>query len=476
MTLSSRRILYISFIAVFFIAGGIILFYLQGYRLNTDNNKLQIERTGAIQAESEPKGATINLNGEIVSDKTPATLLSLKPGDYQLGLKLAGFQSWTKTVSVAASEVTFSGEITLWPEPNSGEALGIKKINNSWLSPNGENLLYSTKPTAGNELWLLNLKSGQSRLLARQATSEIISLEWSPSSREILTQESSGKNLFWQVFDLEDNSWQYITPPEGLNFAIMHWGEGRNLIYGASANELYEFNLRTQSSKLIWRERLNDFRVYDEVIFALARQAGEGVSLKLINLSNLTTIPLEENPILSTNVKFLTGNFDWLPLFDADRHSLYLLHSPLSETKPIRTLPEVTTVSWANDQSLVITNNFEIWLYNFNDESPTFVERLSLNLSGALRYGDAPYVLFFSGNEVWALELDNRGERQRWQIGKFNNDLVGVFLSPDNKTLTVQTTQDIYRLNLQTELNSSEPPAGSPATMIQKYLHLSNSQ
>src|SRR3989339_1070386 len=137
MTLYSRRILYISFIAVFFIAGGIILFYLQGYRLNTDNNKLQIERTGAIQAESEPKGATINLNGEIVSDKSPATLLSLKPGDYQLGLKLAGFQSWTKTVSVAASEVTFSGEITLWPEPNSCESLGIKKINNSWLSPNG---------------------------------------------------------------------------------------------------------------------------------------------------------------------------------------------------------------------------------------------------------------------------------------------------------------------------------------------------
>lgn len=457
MTIIGRRALYLSFITVFVIAGTIILFYLQGYRIDI-HNKWQIERTGAIQVNSYPKNANIILNDELFKNTTPATILSLKPGDYQLKLSLDGFQPWSKTVAVTAAEVTLSGDITLWPNTNTGTPLKVPKLNESWLSPNNENLLYVTKPTSGNELWLLNLKSGQTRLLARQANSEIISLEWSPSSRILLVQEKSGSNLTWRTFNLEESLWQDLYPPTGLNFTAMHWGEDRNLLYGTTGNELYEYNLRNQTNKLVWREKINDFRVNDKIVFALTRNSGESLGLKLLNLSNLQPATLPETPVLSTNLKFFNSHDGWLPLFDADRHTLYLLHSPLSGNETTKILPNVTTYNWGLDQNLVITNNFEIWLFNIADESPVFVERLSSTLTGALRYYTTPYVLFFSGPEVWAIELDNRGEKQRWLIGKFDEDVTNIFLSPDYKTLTVQTTADLYRLTIQTESNFFELP------------------
>lgn len=477
MTLLRRRILYLSFIAVFIIAGGIILFYLQGYRLNTNNEKWQIERTGAIQAESNPQGADILINGQIINDQTPATILSLRPADYEIKLNLNGFQSWLKTLKVEPSEVTFTGEVRLWPETNTGSAAGTNNIINSWLSPNGENLLYLAKPNAGFELWLLNLQSGQSRLLSRQSSYEIINLEWNSSSRDFLTQERSADSVIWRLYNLESNSWEDISLPAGSTFNNVHWGDNRNTAYAATSTELYEINLRTQSSKMIWREKIVDFRIHNELVYAITRNSGEAIALKLLNLSTLKNIPLTESPVLSTNVKFLTDKKDWLPLFDTDRHTLHLLNSPLTESKPVRTLNDITTFSWSAEDDLIITNNFEIWQYNFKDESPSFVERLSTTLSGAQKFGTEPYIVFFTNNEVWAIELDNRGERQRWLIGKFDYNVTGIFISPDYKTLTVQTTNDFYRLDLNPQhQEASAPLTDSPVTTIRKYLHLSNNQ
>ncbi|HLD86362.1 MAG TPA: PEGA domain-containing protein [Patescibacteria group bacterium] len=472
MTLHRRRWLYLSFIVIFVIVGSALLFYLQGYRLSLTN--WQVERTGAIQANSEPKNARVSLNGQIADELTPATLLSLRPADYDVELTLAGFQTWHKTLTVSPAEVTFTGNVTLWPELNTGTPLGVTNLSNSFLSPNGENLLYLTKPNAGTELWLLNLTSGQVRLLTRNAAAEIIAAEWQSSSRELLTQERLGKTLIWRVFSLETNSWKEVTLPPELSVNAIHWGEERGLLYATTTNELYELDQRTQATKLIWRERLKDWRVHDGLIFGLTSHNGEAISLKLLNLSNLQTVPLTETPTLSTDVTFMPARQDWLPLFDADRHSLYLLHSPLSDLKPIRLLPEVTTMSWASNDSLVITNNFEIWQYNLADESPIFVERLSSTLAGAQRYGAEPYILFFGGNEIWATELDDRGERQRWLLAQFSSNVTSLFLSPEAATLTVQTADDIYRLNLRATAQTSSPPTDLPSTMIQKFLHLSN--
>lgn len=448
MTLLHRRLLYISFIIIFIITGGILLFYLQGYRLNTSD--WQIKRTGALQVESLPKEAKIYLNDRLWPETTPTTLLSLSPGDYKIELQLDGFQSWSKILRVNPKEVTFTGNVRLWLETKEATPImtTAAPIVNSWLAPNGENLLYLTKSNGGNELWLLNLKSGQTRLIARHANTEVVEAEWSESSRDIIIQEDNKQTYQWRIFNLEANLWEEITPPANSSLSAIHWGEDRHLVYGATATELYEINLRTQTAKLIWRERLIDFRLHAGLIFALVKQGNTAVELKLLKLSNLKQVPLLENPPLSTNIKFATTNKNWLPLLDIDRHQLYLLASPLSEEKPVRLLPDITTFYWTTDRNLITTNNFEIWQYNVTEDTLTFIERLSSILAGAQKYGPEPYLIFWSGNEIWALETDNRDRRQRWLIGTLTEEIRGVFLSPDYKTLTAQTANNLYRFNL----------------------------
>lgn len=472
MTLSSRRWLYNSFIFVFIITGSFLLFYLQGYRIST--TEWQVERTGAIQATTTPDGASIIIDDVTNDHFTPATILSLRPKDYIVELNAAGFQTWKKTLKVIPSEVTFTGEVSLWPTENNGTSLEVKGLIKTYLAPNGENLLYVSKLETSYELWLLNLKSSQSRLLTRNANSEIINVEWSESSREILTQEKNGSSAIWRIFSLETNEWEEISLPPDLNFNMVHWGEGSNLVYAATATELYRIDVHTRNSKIVWREKISDFRVLDEIVFALIRGNNESINLKLLNLSNLQVIPFEDAPTLTISASFLPALNDWLPLFDTDRHSLYLLHSPFSEEKPIRTIPEVTTVGLISDQSIVTTNNFEIWFYDFSNDEPKFVERLSSTLTGALQYGDKPYILFYSGPEVWAVEMDDRGERQRWLLAKYDKNVTGIFVSPDTKNLVVQTIDNLYKINLVKPLDSSLLPIDSPSTMIQKYLHLSN--
>ncbi len=473
MTLFSRRLIYLSFILVFIIAGFLILFYLQGYRFDT--NDWEIKRTGAIQVESRPKGAKIKLNGQILSNSTPTTILSLSPGEYNLDIIMEGFQTWSKKIKVLPSEVVFSGDVILWPEPNTGQPLEINGLQKSWLSNNGESLLYLTKANSASELWLLNLKSSQTNLLTRTTESEIINAVWSPLNREILIQERIKDKNLWKIYNLENGLWEELPTPGSLNFNVVQWSKEKNLLYASTTTELYEINLKNNSHRIIWRERLVDFRIRHNIVFGLNRN-GEALNLKLLNLSNLKTLPLPEMSILSSNVNFLDNSGDWVPLFDIDRHTLYLLNSPLIEEKPIRRLPDVTAINWQNENSLTITNNFEIWLYDPQKDSLEFVERLGTSLNGAWRYAEEQYVIFYGANEVWVIELDTRGNRQRWLLSNYEQDVVKIMLSPDHKTLYVQTTTDIYRLNLQPETRSFLQPTDLPSTMIQKYLRPSNNQ
>ncbi len=472
MTLTKRRWLYNSFIIVFIVAGAALLFYLQGYRLSPP--QWQIEKTGAIQATTEPANAQISLNGELFKRLTPTTILSLRPADYEVELKTPGYQTWKKTLRVAPAEVTFTGEVTLWPEANSGTSLNVNGLADSYLAPNHANLLYIVKNGASKELWLLNIKSGTPRLLARNADSLIINIEWSSSSREFLIQEKINNQNSWRIFSVENNEWEELSLPTDLLVNLMHWGEEKNLLYAATTDELYLINRRLHSTKLIWREKIIDFREADGLLFCLTRGYNDSLNLKIFNPSDLHTIPLAETPTLTNSSVFLTSSSSWLPLFDADRHYLYLLHSPLTESKPIRTIPEVTTVGSISDSSLIITNNFEIWSYVFDDDAPKFIERLSTSLSGAWQFADKPYVIFYTGKEVWVVEMDNRGERQRWLIGKYDQDITDIFVSSEADSLIIQTTNNLYKTELKPSLLPSWQPVGSPLTRIQKYLHLSS--
>lgn len=446
-----RRTLYLSFFAIFFIVGAALLFYLQGYRYNQDKGK--IERTGALVVESVPEEAKVIVNGELNKRPTPVALQSLQAGDYEVAVELAGFQPWKKTLNVKPSRVTFTGKIRLWSPAQPGDLVSNTAEAETFPSPDGEHLLYRLHGGLSAGLWLMNLASGKTVLLARPSAETTATLAWSPSSRQILSYyQNDAKHSQPEIYDLADASWETVNLPDSLSPRLVRWGEDDHLLYAATNDELYQWNRRTNSTRLVWRQAVSDFRLHDDLIFALTRSQGGTTQLTVLNRNNLQAVPLEQPPQLAEHASFLEARDEWLPLLDEDRHAIYLLHSPLTELAPVRKIPNVLSLDWDQaGERLLLTNNIEIWEYRIADDKLSLRERVGEPITRSRFFGEEQYIISASATKVWALELDDRGERQRWLLAEYDSPVEDIYLDEKNRTLTVETAKGFYRLKLRQE-------------------------
>ncbi len=119
MTLQSRRRIFYSLITCFVIIGGVVVLYVNGWRM--DFKTFKIEKVGAIFVRSFPQEATITLDGKKIENKSgffeKGTLVNgLFPQNYTLRLTLDGYEPWEEGVSVAPSLVTEVSYAVLVPK------------------------------------------------------------------------------------------------------------------------------------------------------------------------------------------------------------------------------------------------------------------------------------------------------------------------------------------------------------------------
>ncbi len=108
MTLRTRRKIFYTLVALFFVLGSGVVLYAQGWRL--DFSTWRPEKVGGIYVRSYPSNATIYLNGQPIQNSSgflsPGTLISdLLPRTYDVSLKAAGYDDWQENAAVAPSQV-----------------------------------------------------------------------------------------------------------------------------------------------------------------------------------------------------------------------------------------------------------------------------------------------------------------------------------------------------------------------------------
>jgi hypothetical protein len=108
MTLRTRRKIFYTLVALFFVVGTGVVLYAQGWRL--DLSTWRFEKIGGIYIRSYPEGAAIYLNGKPVQNGSgflsPGTLISnLLPKTYKVSLKAAGYDNWQEIATVSPSQV-----------------------------------------------------------------------------------------------------------------------------------------------------------------------------------------------------------------------------------------------------------------------------------------------------------------------------------------------------------------------------------
>jgi hypothetical protein len=160
-----RAVLFYLSLVIFFAGLPYILSFSLGYKFNPRTFKFT--QTGLISVKTQPQGARIYLDSNLISEKTPATLEELLPGYYSVRLELEGHYPWMAQVNVEPRKVARLEKVILFPvRPN------IKKINqgiaSAFYADKDKGKAYYLNPQE-RSLYVSDMDSGKTERVGRIA-------------------------------------------------------------------------------------------------------------------------------------------------------------------------------------------------------------------------------------------------------------------------------------------------------------------
>lgn len=100
-----RTFIFFIFLGIFLIGAPGIVLYTAGYRIN--GNTWKVQQTGVIAMSTIPRGASILLDGALMSSSTPYVAQRLSPNNYTVTLAKNGYHSWEQSVAVNSGSTTY---------------------------------------------------------------------------------------------------------------------------------------------------------------------------------------------------------------------------------------------------------------------------------------------------------------------------------------------------------------------------------
>jgi len=242
MELKYRRIYAYTFVIVFILIAPLLIFYTEGYRY--DFKKGQIVRTGVLNVDSNPRDATIVLNGKTIKNKTQAIIKNLPPQEYQITIKKESYYEWEKKLLVFPNQATLTNRITLFK--NSSPSLLLdEQIDQFKISPDNSSLAYLTK-NEQNKLYFVLQRLSDSSEITRLPLVQNGSYSFSFSENNsylFLWQEQDNKRDYQIIFLKTNQKPLALSKISALNFSTLKAPSGSEAIYGLCDGKLYEIDL-----------------------------------------------------------------------------------------------------------------------------------------------------------------------------------------------------------------------------------------
>lgn len=141
MLLFLRKILFYILLIAYLIATPYAILYGLGYTMNAKEGEWV--KTGLLSIVTEPRGATVFMENKRYSRKSPATIGGLLPGEYNVRLSKKGFESWKKTVRIAAEKATRLDPVILLPKTPETEIISQGPFYE--ILPSGDYKLFALK-------------------------------------------------------------------------------------------------------------------------------------------------------------------------------------------------------------------------------------------------------------------------------------------------------------------------------------------
>lgn len=292
-------------LTVFIIIGITTLLYLytSGYRLAKDSEeeKIDITRTGMVSAKSIPETANVYLDGELLT-ATNDTIPGIKPGKHELRISKKGFIEWSKEIEVFPELVTDITAVLVSQSPRL-EPLTNTGARDTSISPTATKLAYFSNDQADPGIWVIPLSGSGINIFRSNPTiaiedtrftkySEGKNISWSPDETNLLVE---GQSDIYYLVDLERNTAETTTSPQLVKET---WAEEELQKRADFVEKLEipeEFKELAMSPEAVWAP--------DNKKFLYKSQTGQNIQYKVYNFEKPLPIgEQEETLVLELNI------------------------------------------------------------------------------------------------------------------------------------------------------------------------------
>lgn len=444
MSLTLRRLIFYSSTIIFLVTAPLIIGYTAGYRYHFKQRR--IVKTGGVFIATDPKGAAININESPRQETTPASILNLTPGEYQVRITKEGYWPWEKRLSVESERVTFADPVLLFKNESS-ELVAKDAVTDVAIMPRDYGAIFRSGDDAMNELWLVRGGDQNTILWRSTGTPRHIG----PTNRAGAIVMTDGLTHAPVVVTTDKN-----TPPIDLGELVkppfikpLFDPSDNNVMYGITKGVLMSVNTKTRVVKPI-AQRIRDYLPTKDGILVIT----ESAIPKLGRIHNDAIVDLGILERGATELFEPIGSLQ--PYWDSVRGETILFETKPSDTpSTIRSVSgKIIAISSASDDIVLITaTDHEIWRTILRSGRTELITRVSDPIVATYLHPTGTVIIYATTNRVRAVEVDDRNGRSILDLASNFETISAVSLSRDNTYLliagTIGGTQGLWRLSIR---------------------------
>ncbi|MDP3244577.1 MAG: PEGA domain-containing protein [bacterium] len=405
MSLPLRRLFFYLILIIFIISAPLVILYTAGFRYNFKQNK--VLRTGAIILSSNPTGAAVFLNNRQRRETTPARLLNVTPGEYNVSLAKDGFYSWQKRLAAESNQVTFGNNVILFKKSEPVE-ISSGEIVDFILDPRGKTLFFIKKDGNLYEIWRQEA-NGETILTWRSTFTQTPKLlEWLADDALLIKSEE------YYLLNIKTNAQtiKSIDKITGRPWEKIGVVKNHNFLLGLSGNDLYSINPLSGTTDLL-EHQVTDFYPYgNKFIFLQKNEKGEA-SLKESEWTSVREIVR----LPSVDFEFREAPPPWLALYDRTNKKMVLL-SENDGSKQYTINGDGLCWLNADAPALLSRSSFEIWNNLPKNNPGDLITRVSEEITNMFCHPSRNAFIIATNNSIKALELDTRDQQNIYLLTK----------------------------------------------------------
>lgn len=262
----------------------ILFFFMMGYRFNRDNGSIQ--QGGLVQFESQPSGASVEINGKQLGTRTSAKT-TLAAGAHTITMERTGYHRWQKAVSVQAGSVLWLNYARLIPltlEPThvatfKAVTSSVASSNKKWMAlieaADTPSVTVANLSQADPELTRVTLPAASYTIPENKENQTFTLQTWDNANRRLLVKHVyDGDKTEWIVVDTQRvEQTKNLTTSLGIDATeVVFHPSDANRLYIRDKNELRSVDMDavTLSGPLV--ENITYFKPYKDIVLYATAQ------------------------------------------------------------------------------------------------------------------------------------------------------------------------------------------------------------